>query len=220
MLCGCPEMLGDGSAMYKLPSNRFAFLVRDALPAYTRDEIAAWNFKALARWASVADIEGRRIFSMSELRDGEILNEITVADLGTNGTLADQQLPQPGVFIYRMRINSRIKWIETDGIMQPGTADPVRTIGHEDGHFLGFQHFPTSLPKEWMEPRILQDVIGPQPTEAKIAVDWFGPPKPANQPTPSPGTAPWEFRINPDGSATVKKNGVLQRLSPSPFSSQ
>lgn len=218
MLCGCPENFGDGTALFKLPSNRFAYFVRDSLPNNSRDEIADWIAEAISRWRSVADIEGRRILRLEDLEAGELLDEITVADLGGGGVLADQQLPQPGVTRYRMRMNVRIKWVRTNGVMRAGEVDPVRTDCHELGHFLGFQHFPTSLPKELMEPRILPDIIGPQPTEAKIAADWFGPPKPGNEPQPVPGAAGWEFRVTPEGGAIVRKDGILQRLSPSPFS--
>jgi hypothetical protein len=188
-LCGVPEMFGDGSMLLKLQSNRPAFCISDALPGYDVETIADWIEEAFSRWGQVADIKARRIKKLSDLKSGEYCVNVTVADLGTSGVLADQRLPHPGGFVLPMRINNRINWVPTNGQMQGRTIDPVRTLTHELGHFLGHHHFPQSAPKELMEPTILQDIIGPQPTEAKITADWFGAPVATPVPTP-PGPEP------------------------------
>lgn len=191
--CGVAEMFGDGSMLLKLQTNRPAFCISDALPGYDADTIAKWIEEAFARWGQVADIVARRIKKLSDLKSGEYAVNVTVADLGTSGVLADQRLPHHGGFILPMRINNRINWVPTNGQMQGRTIDPIRTLCHELGHFLGHHHFPQSAPKELMEPTILQDIIGPQPTEAKITADWFGAPvaiPPTGPTTPKPDPTP------------------------------
>jgi hypothetical protein len=181
--CDNPEQLGDGTTMMlKLQTNRPLVYVKDPLPGYGVDVIWEWLRTAYARWTSVCDLEPRRILSPAEATPADVVNYVTVANLGGGGVLADQQLPFPGGTVLRMRINSVIKWVPTDGPMQGG-IDPVRTLCHEIGHFLGFQHYPTSDPRDLMEPTIHNNVVGPQTSESKVAVGWFGPPKPT---TPGP----------------------------------
>lgn len=170
-------MLGDGTPALKLPTNRPLVLVRDPLPGWDRDAIWGWLDEAYnRRWGAVCDLRARRIFDLAEAGPADVVNLVTVADLGGGGVLADQMLPYTNARVLVMRINSRIKFVPTDGQMASGTIDPVRMITHEGGHFLGFQHLSTALPRDLMEPYILQEVIRPQAAEAKTALGWFGPP--------------------------------------------
>lgn len=173
-LCGVEEQLGDGSPSLKLGTNRPFVLVRDALPTATVDEIWDWLKEAHARWSAVCDWKATRIMDTSEAQAGSFVQLVTVADLGGGGVLADQVLPYAGGGVLRMRLNSRITWRPTDGPMQGG-VDPVRTICHEIGHFMGHAHWPTGAPPELMEPYISQTILSPQPTEAKVSAGWFGP---------------------------------------------
>lgn len=190
-VCGVKAQLGDGIASLKLSTNRPLFLVQDRLPGFSHDVIADWYAEAFGRWTRIADVTTRRIHDLAEAGPGDVVNVITVADLGGGGVLADQVLPFQGGRILRMRLNARIRWHVTDNVMPSGTVDPLRVICHEQGHFLGHQHFPQGMPLELMEPAILQNVISPQPTEAKVTAAWFGlPPSETPIPTPIPPTPP------------------------------
>lgn len=182
--CGCTEAFGDGSPALKLPTNRPLVLVQDALPGHSVDILWTWLREAHARWGSVCDWQARRIFDPREAGAGDYVQLVTGADLGGGGVLADQMLPYAGGRILRLRINNRIHWRATDGPMGAGEIDPVRTLCHEIGHFQGHSHWPQGAPPELMEPAIRQDVIAPQPTEARVSAGWFGPP--GNPPVPPP----------------------------------
>lgn len=190
MLCGVSEQMGDGSPMLKLPTNRPLVLVRDPLPQFPQDEIWDWIEEAYRRWTAVCDFVPKRIFDLSEAGPNDVVNLITVADLGGGGVLADQMLPYQGGRVLRMRLNSRITWLATDGPMSGGRIDPVRTICHELGHFQGHSHWPVGAPPELMEPTVSQKIIGPQPTEAKVSAGWFGLPTGTPAPTPTPTPTP------------------------------
>lgn len=183
-VCGCPEQLGDGTPSLKLQTNRPLVFVQDALPGHTKDTIWSWLEESHARWGAVCDWKATRIKNLNEAGQTDYVQLVTVADLGGGGVLADQVLPYPGGRVLRMRINSRIRWKATDGPMQGGTIDPVRTLCHETGHFAGHQHWPVGAPPELMEPTISQAVINPQPTEARVSAGWFG--TPTTQPPPPP----------------------------------
>lgn len=202
MLCGVVEQLGDGTPSLKLPTNRPCVLVRDPLAGYTHTEIWGWIKEAYARWSAVCDWAGERIADLSEA-NGRIVHLITVADLGDNGVLADQQLPYTGARVLPMRINTRIRWKPTDGPMLSGTIDPIRTLCHEVGHFMGHMHFPVGAPAELMEPTVSQTITGPQPTEAKVSADWFG--QPASQ--PPPGTPGGVTFVGPNGAKLTVPRG-------------
>ena len=194
--CGNPETLGDGSPALKLATNRPKVLIRDALPGYTRDDIWGWLKEAHARWASVCDWQATRIHDLTEMGPNDYVQLVTVADLGSSGVLADQMLPYSGGQVLLNRINSRIRWKPTDGPMQSGTVDPIRTETHETGHFMGHAHWPVGAPPELMEPTISQTVLGPQPTEARVSSGWFGEPVPV---TPPVGNAEsWLRRLTQD----------------------
>lgn len=197
--CGCTEQLGDGSRSLKLNSNRPLVLVQDALPGFSRDEIYRWINEGYQRWAEHCDWRaGGRIGALSEARPGDIVHLITVADLGGGGVLADQVLPYSGARVLRMRINGRLRWQPTDGPMNGGAIDPIRTLCHETGHFMGHQHWPEGAPLELMEPRISSTIIRPQATEGRVSAGWFGPPvavQPPPLPTPTPVPSPTRTRI-------------------------
>jgi hypothetical protein len=188
--CACPEQLGDGTPSLKLPTNRPLVFVRDSLRDYSQDKIWNWVEDACARWTSVSDIRVERIMDPSDAGPNDVLLLITVADLGGGGVLADQQLPYVGGRVLRMRINSRINWKPTKGRMAAGTVDPLRVICHELGHAWGMVHFPVGAPAELMEPTVSNEIESPQPTEGRLAADWFGPPvekpKPPTAPVPTP----------------------------------
>lgn len=186
-ICGCLEQFGDGSPALKLPTNRPCVLIQEAPVGYTLDDVWSWLREAHARWSAVCDWQARRVMDLSEVGNGYV-QLVTVADLGGQGVLADQMLPYAGGQILRMRLNSRIRWKATDGPMMSGTIDPVRTICHETGHFMGHQHWPVGAPAELMEPSISQRIIGPQPTEARVSSGWFGSPVVPIPPTPVPPT--------------------------------
>lgn len=211
LLCGVREALGDGSPSLKLGSNRPLVLIQDALPSHGRDEIWSWLEEAHNRWGKVCDWKAERIMDITDLGPNDYVQLVTVADLGTQGVLADQMLPYTGGRILKMRINYRVNWKRTDGPMPQGTVDPVRTLTHETGHFMGMQHYPTSPPKDLMEPYILQDIIGPQTAEGKMAAGWFGEPT-VVPPPPPPG--PTGVLIPASGlyTATVTANGILLQL--------
>lgn len=182
-VCGNGEMLGDGTAALKLPTNRPLYFVRDRLPGYSVEYIAGWIAEAFASWGKVCNLVARRIMSEQEAGPDDVVCLVTVDDLGSSGVLADQVLPYPGGKVLRMRINNRITWKRSDGVMSGG-IDPLRCLTHELGHFLGLSHLPVGPPPDLMEPSIRNDVIGPQSTEAKIVAGWFGPP--LTLPTPPP----------------------------------
>jgi hypothetical protein len=192
-VCGVPEQLGDGSPTLKLSTNRPLVYVQDELPGHSRDEIWLWLEEANRRWGLVCDWVARRIMDMAEAGPTDIVNLVTVADLGGGGVLADQVLPYRGGRVLRMRINSRIRWKATDGAMTGGTIDPIRTLTHELGHFQGHSHWPVGAPPELMEPTVSQTIIGPQATEGRVSAGWFGPaaapPRPPVPPVPPDGQA-------------------------------
>ena len=184
MVCGCVEQFGDGSPALKLPTNRPLVFVQDALPVHDRDEIWEWLKEAHARWSKVCDWQVRRIMDLSEALPTDVVHLVTVADLGGSGVLADQMLPYSGGRVLKMRINIRRQWSVTDGPMHGNAVDPVRTLCHEIGHFMGHSHWPVGAPSELMEPTLSQTVIRPQPTEAAMSASWFGAPV---TPQPPPG---------------------------------
>lgn len=188
-VCGNPEQLGSGVESLKLQTNRPSFFVQDALAGQAdQDEIAKWIEEGFLRWGAWSDLIATRVSSLQEGRKlSQVTCHIIVADLGSSGVLADQRLPYTGGTVLQMRINSRIKWRATDGPMFKGTIDPLRTITHELGHFIGHQHWPQGQPEELMEPVISNTVIKPQSTEGSVAAGWFGQPKPVPTPTPDPG---------------------------------
>ena len=195
--CGNPETLGDGSPALKLATNRPKVLIRDALPGYTQDDIWGWLKEAHARWSSVCDWKAMRIHDLTEMGPNDYVQLVTVADLGSSGVLADMMLPYTGGQILTNRINSRIRWKPTDGPMQSGTVDPIRTETHETGHFMGHAHWPVGAPPELMEPTISNTVLGPQPTEARVSMGWFGEPVPVTPP-PGGGAEAWLHRLAQD----------------------
>lgn len=188
-ICGVEAALGDGKTpALKLQTNRPLFYVKDALPGFGVDAIAEWYEEAFSRWSAVADIKTRRITDLAEASAQDVVNVITVANLPA-GVLADQQLPAPGLTRPVMRLSKLVTWKRSDGEMggagMGGWIDPVRTLCHEQGHFIGHQHFPEGLPPELMEPFISDEVIAPQPTEARVTAGWFGDAVPPDGP-PSP----------------------------------
>lgn len=187
LFCGCSETLGDGTPALKLATNRPLVYVRDSLPAHGKDEIFSWIRLAYQRIGEVCDWKGERIHNLNDAPAGRIVHLITVADLGNGGVLADQMMPYAGGNVLAMRINTRVHWQATDGQMQQGTVDPIRTLCHESLHFAGLSHFPAGDPPELMEPSISQTVIRPQPTEIRVLVGWFGQPGPTtDRPPPIP----------------------------------
>ena len=194
--CGNPETLGDGSPALKLQTNRPKVLIRDALPGYTQNDIWGWLNEAHARWSSVCDWKATRIYDLTEMGPSDYVQLVTVADLGSGGVLADQMLPYTGGQILTNRINSRIRWKSTDGPMQSGTVDPIRTETHEIGHFQGHAHWPVGAPPELMEPTISNTVLRPQPTESRVSVGWFGEPLPIAP--PGGGAEAWLRRLSQD----------------------
>lgn len=190
-VCGNGEQFGDGTPALKLATNRPLVYVQDALPSHSWDEIWTWLAEAHARWGAVCDWRARRIMDMTEAGPTDVVNLVTVADLGGGGILADQMLPYTGGRVLRMRINARIRWQATDGAMPQGTIDPIRTLTHELGHFQGHAHWPVGAPPELMEPTVSHTVIRPQPTEARVSAGWFGsvlPPEPPLPPSSGPGS--------------------------------
>jgi hypothetical protein len=188
-VCGCKAQLGDGTPSLKLPTNRPLVYVQQAPSGYTLDDVWKWLEEAYnRRWGSVCNFQARRIMSLNEATASDYVNHVTVADLGNGGVLADQELPYASGRRLMMRINSRIKWKPTDGAMTGGSIDPVRVVCHEGGHFMGHQHFPTGAPLELMEPVVSNEIISPQPTEARVAAGWFG--EPVSIPVPVPPTPP------------------------------
>lgn len=177
------------AAEVKLQTNRPLYLIKEPLPGKSRDETAELYERAFKRWGK-ADIKTRRITDQAEAGPNDVVNLITAADLGGGGVLADQMLPNGSEKILQMRMNTRIKWMVTDSAMSDG-IDPVRVFCHEQGHFLGHEHWPKGPPAELMEPFISDDIIAPQPTEVAVTIGWFGktgepdpPPPPPPQPKP------------------------------------
>lgn len=198
-VCGCAEMFGDGTPALKLQTNRPLVFVRDALPGFSQDDIWGWLKEGHSRWKNVCDWGVRRIMDLSEAANTDYVQLVTVADLGDAGVLADQMLPYTGGRILRMRINSRISWLATDGLMSSGTVDPIRTLCHETGHFMGHSHWPAGAPLELMEPYIQQEITRPQQTEGKVSAMWFGKPHVVEGPPPE-GT----FRIPAVGTYALQ----------------
>lgn len=191
--------------MFQLPTLSPSWFLDGDLPGIKRDTFRAAIETACSRWEAVCGLQ----FSEAGTASQATLR-ITVADLGTSGTLADQQLPFRGMSQLRMRVNRRVQWAIFDGRSGNGT-DLVRVLSHELGHFGSLQHFDSSPPPELMEPSYSPDIIGPQPAEIKLMVSMYG--KPLAPPLPPAGGDVWESRYEA-GQLIVKKNGKLCRVTP------
>lgn len=182
------------TAEARLGTKRPLVFIQDALPGWSKDATATAYMDAASRWTAGADIAWTLITDMAQAGPSNIVNRVSVADLGGGGVLADQMLPS-GQRILQMRMNSRISWVKTDGSMPGGKVDAVRVFAHEIGHFIGHEHWPRGAPPELMEPFISDTIIKPQATELAVTVNWFGPPVPVPgpdpTPTPTPSPDPW-----------------------------
>lgn len=178
------------TAAARLGTKRPLVYIQDALPGWTKEATGNAYMEAAARWTAGADIAWTLITDMAQAGPSNIVNKITVADLGTGGVLADQVLPNGSGRILPMRMNTRISWVKTDGPMPNGKVDVLRVFAHEIGHFIGHEHWPRGAPAELMEPFISDAIIKPQATELAVTVNWFGAPVPVPGPTPTPTPTP------------------------------
>jgi hypothetical protein len=175
--CRNPEQFGDGSNVHLLDTKRPTWFLVNTLPWMAHAELERMIQTALDGWSKVADVQATKAATP------EAANFlITTATLdGPGGVLADMQLPAPGIFQQRMRID----------IAEAALRDKLPLIlMHEFGHAYGLQHFPMGPPPELMEPILNPSIAGPQPTEANLMAKWYGLPIPPSPAPGVPGVAP------------------------------
>jgi hypothetical protein len=173
----------------KLPTNRPTFRYDGGalgnFSAADVEDILLESFNGKGGWADWCDLK----LSKHPNPKTDPTNVVILYDLGGGGILADQELPF-GPPPYRMRINSRVLWKE---LML------LKTLRHENGHFISLSHFPSGGPKELMEPS-LSEIVDVQPTEGMFAAKLYGEPK-----ATAPGT--------PTGKITTKVQVIIDGIA-------
>jgi hypothetical protein len=169
--CRNAEQFGDGTvAALKLHTNRPTWYLRDELPWMKRAELEAVIQAAADRWTDVCDFK-----AVKAANEASALWVFTVARMdGPGGTLADAMLPN----------GARQQVCRIDVAENALRNKLVTILCHEIGHLMGSQHWPIGAPHELMEPQ-LSNVTHPQPTEAGLMVQWYGPPV-TKEPKPAP----------------------------------
>jgi len=174
--CRNPEQFGDGTAAFRLSTNRPKWWLVNELPWMKRSELEEIIQAAANGWSPHANVKASRATSLD---DAHWRIECKSID-GPGGVLADMELPHPTVRQQRMRID----------VAESALRDLLVTIiMHELGHAYGLQHFPASPPPELMEPSLNPAVRTPQATEAALMAQWYGLPQ---ADSPIPGAPPVE----------------------------
>lgn len=174
--CHNPEQFGDGTATFRLATNRPTWWLVNELPWMGRAKLEGIIQAAADGWSPHANVKASRAASLDQ---ATWRIECKALD-GAGGVLADMELPHPTKRQQRMRID----------VAESALEDLlVAILMHEFGHAYGLQHFPSGPPPELMEPTLNPAVRTPQPTEAALMAQWYGLPQADN---PIPGAPPFE----------------------------
>lgn len=129
--------------------------------------------------------------------------------------LADAMLVIPGLkrnadFQSTLRFDPGEVWTSVDDMLN-GKIPMRLVIKHEAFHAVGGGHAPD--PADIMYPTITRGVTEFGQWSRGQLVARYG----ENGGEPQPGSAAWEFKVSKTGNVQIFRDGVRQRVSPSPF---